>query len=123
MPCIESLSITRWDGERRHLALCKAERFGIVNVLPEKGVDLVGILSAVRVRIGRQSVFLVRVSLQSLQRRREEGTENNGICSYSNSKYGGGFAERRRSRRHDKTPVEIGVRAYAPRSSIGLERC
>ena len=123
MPCIESLSITRWDGERRHLASCETERLSIMNVLPEESVDLVGVQSAVKVRIGRQSVFLVRVSLQSLQRRREEGTENNGICSYSNSKYGGGFAERRRSRRHDKTPVEIGVRAYAPRSSIGLERC
>jgi hypothetical protein len=71
MPRIESLSITRWDGERRHLALCKTERFGIVNVLPEKGVDLVGVQSAVKVRIGRQSVFFVRVLLQSLQRRRE----------------------------------------------------
>ena len=71
MPCIESLSITRWDGERRHLALCEAERFGIVNVLPEESIDLVGVQSAVKVRIGRQSVFLVRVSLQSLQRRSE----------------------------------------------------
>jgi hypothetical protein len=42
-----------------------------VNVLPEECVDLVGIQSAVKVRIGRGSVFLVRVSLQSLQRRSE----------------------------------------------------
>lgn len=71
MPGIESLSITRWDGERRHLALCEAERFGIVDVLPEEGVDLVCVESAVKVRIGPRSIFLVQVSLQSLQRRSE----------------------------------------------------
>jgi len=101
MPGVESLAIGCWDNERRHLALCEAERFSIVDVLPEKGVDFVGVQSAVKVRIARGGMFLVRVSLQSLQRRSEQGTEDDGICSYSNSKYGGGLAERRGSRRHD----------------------
>jgi hypothetical protein len=43
MPCIERLTIWRCDRERRHLALCKAKGFGIVDVLPEEGIDLMGI--------------------------------------------------------------------------------
>jgi hypothetical protein len=67
MPRIESLSVRRRDGERRHLALCETERFGIVNVLPEESVDLVGVESAVKVRVGCGKASLTRVSLQSLQ--------------------------------------------------------
>jgi hypothetical protein len=67
MPSIESLSIRRRNGERRHLALCETERFGIVNVLPEESVDLGGVESAVMVRVGCGSGFFIRMSLQSLQ--------------------------------------------------------
>jgi hypothetical protein len=67
MPRIESLSVRRRDGERRHLALCETERFGIVNVLPEESVDLVGVESAVKVRMDYWSGSFIRVSLQSLQ--------------------------------------------------------
>jgi hypothetical protein len=67
VPRIESLSIRRRDSERRHLTLCKSERFGIVDVLPEEGVDLVGVESAVMVRVGCGSGFFIQMSLQSLQ--------------------------------------------------------
>lgn len=46
MPGIEGLPIRRGDGERRHLAFCEAELLSVVNILPEKCVDFVGIESA-----------------------------------------------------------------------------
>lgn len=48
MPGIEGLAIRRGDGERRHLAFCEAELLSVVNILPEKCVDFVGIESAER---------------------------------------------------------------------------
>ena len=45
MPCIESLAIWCFDREWRHLAFRKAKWFSIMDVLPEKGIDLMGIKS------------------------------------------------------------------------------
>ena len=45
MPCIERLAIRCFDRKWRHLALRKAKVFGIMDVLPEEGIDLMGIKS------------------------------------------------------------------------------
>jgi hypothetical protein len=47
MPCIERLTVWCCDREWRHLALRKAKRFGVVDVLPEEGVDLMGVQSTI----------------------------------------------------------------------------
>jgi len=45
MPRIERLTIWCCDRKWRYLALRKAKVFGIMDVLPEEGVDLMGIES------------------------------------------------------------------------------
>lgn len=57
MPRVESFAIGRWNGERCHLAFREAERLGIMDVVPEKCVDFVGIKGTV----GCISMYLVLI--------------------------------------------------------------
>jgi len=43
MPGIQCLALRRCDRERRHLTFREAEWFSVMDILPEEGVDLVGI--------------------------------------------------------------------------------
>lgn len=49
MPCIECLAIWCCDREWRHLTFREAKWFGIMDVLPEEGVDLMGIKGTINV--------------------------------------------------------------------------
>jgi hypothetical protein len=46
VPSIKGFAIRRRNGERRHLALCEAELLGIMDVVPKKRVNFMGVESA-----------------------------------------------------------------------------
>lgn len=101
MPCIERLSIWSLDREWRYLTLCKAKRFSIMDVLPEEGIDLVGIESTTKGISTNPIERSEQGTLQSLQRRRQQRTNDDGINAGSDSACSSCLAEYGRSRGHN----------------------
>ena len=100
MPCIECLAIRCCGCEWRHLTFRKAKRFSIMDVLPEEGVDLVGVKGTMNSMSIYPIVSNQQGALQSLQGRCQQRTNDDGIHAGSNSACSSGLAEYGRSRGH-----------------------
>jgi hypothetical protein len=81
MPSVESFAIRRRNSERRHLALREAELLGVMDIVPEKRIDLVGIesaeirmsLCAILICFKKSITIVARVALAADQGRWHKG--------------------------------------------------